>query len=268
MKKVSKPEKKVENKEEKPVEKKGQVNPAEITLKRKATAEQRGSRVKKKIVKKGLIAPVYDIEGKEIGNIDLPKEIFSVKASKSLLAQYVRVYLANQRQGTQSTKTRGEVIGSTRKIYKQKGTGRARHGAIKAPIFVGGGIAHGPKPRDFSLKMNKKQRRKVFFSVLSQRLSEGKICFVEGLLKTKPKTKEFIKILKNLKLDKEKSVFLVCPKEESENLSFAVRNIKNVGLDEVGSINAYQILKSRKIIFAKEALPVLIRRSGVSLNEN
>lgn len=232
-------------------------------MKMEKTEDKRKKSVRKKIVKKGLVAPVYDIEGKEAGNIDLPKEMFSVTASKILLAQYVRVYLANQRQGTQSTKTRGEVSGSTRKIYRQKGTGRARHGDIKAPIFIGGGIAHGPKPRDLSLKINKKQRQKALFYSLSEKLNKGEIIFVEDLLKIKPKTKQFVKFLVNLKLDKQKRILLIYRKESSKNLILAARNLRNVDFCEVESINAYQILKSRKIIFAKEALPVLIRlRSG------
>jgi len=206
--------------------------------------------------KTSLSTTVYDINGKEAGSVDLPKEIFSVAASSKLLAQYIRVYLANQRQGTQSTKTRSEVRGSTRKIYRQKGTGRARHGDIKAPIFVGGGIAHGPKPQDSSLKINKKQKRKALFLALSQRFKQGDIYFIDGFLKIKPKTKQFIEILKNLKLDKEKSLLLIYPKKDAKHLILAARNVKNIDFNEVGSINAYQILKSHKIIFAKETLPV------------
>src|SRR3989338_10897476 len=104
---------------------------------------------------------IYNIEGKEEKTIELPKDIFSVSANPSLLAQAVRVYLVNQRQGNVKVKTRSEVIGSTRKIYRQKGTGKARHGAIKAPIFVGGGVAHGPKQKDYNLKFNKKMRKKA-----------------------------------------------------------------------------------------------------------
>src|SRR3989338_9847754 len=105
----------------------------------------------------------------------MPKEIFAVEASPRLLAQYVRVYLANRRQGTASAKTRAEVKGSTRKIYKQKGTGKARHGDIKAPIFIGGGVVGGPIPRDFSLKFNKKQKRKVLFYALTLKLKQKDI---------------------------------------------------------------------------------------------
>jgi len=230
-------------------------------MKKTDTVKKIATKRKKKT---SLSAIICDVHGKELGDIDLPKEIFSVTASSKLLAQYVRVYLANQRQGTQLTKTRSEVSGSTRKIYRQKGTGRARHGDIKAPIFVGGGVAHGPKPRDFSLKINKKQKRKALFSALTQRFKSGDIYFVDGLLKIKPKTKNFVKILADLKLDKTKSILLVLPKEKSENLVLASRNIKEVEFANVASLNAYQVLKARKIIFTKEALPVLLN----SINEN
>src|SRR3990172_10626024 len=131
--------------------------------------------VRKKNVKAGLTLPVYGVDGKEKTPADLQKEIFSVEVNPRLLAQYVRVYLANQRQGNASTKTRGEVTGSTRKIYRQKGTGNARHGSIKAPIFVGGGITFGPKPRDYSLKMNKKQKTLALFSSLTVKANDKEI---------------------------------------------------------------------------------------------
>src|SRR3989339_216040 len=119
--------------------------------------EEKKPSVKKNIT---LSVRVFSIDGKEKKTIELNKNIFDVKVSPSLLAQAVRVYLANQRAGTASSKTRSEVVGSTRKIYRQKGTGKARHGSLKAPIFVGGGVVGGPKPRDFSLKINKKQKTK------------------------------------------------------------------------------------------------------------
>src|SRR3989344_7204583 len=114
-----------------------------------------------------LTVPVYEISGKEKGSLSLPKEAFSVDVNKALLAQAVRVYQSNQRQGTASTKTRGEVVGSTRKIYRQKGTGRARHGDIKAPIFVGGGVAHGPKSANYRKSISQKMRRIALLGALS-----------------------------------------------------------------------------------------------------
>lgn len=212
-----------------------------------------------------LEAPVYDLEGRKKSKVKLPPEIFDLKASDKLLAQYVRVYLANRRRGTRSTKKRGEVRGSTRKIYRQKGTGRARHGDIRAPIFVGGGVVHGPKPADFSLKLNKKMRRKALFSALSQRFKEGNIVFVEGLTKIKPKTKEAVTLLKKLKLDKEKNL-LVYIKDKSNDLILAFRNLRNLSYIEARSINAFAVLSSAKIIFSKEALGLFLKSKEAVLS--
>ncbi len=207
-----------------------------------------------------LETSVYDIEGKEISTFPLPKEIFDVKVSNRLLAHYVRVYLANQRRGTQSIKTRAEVIGSTRKIYRQKGTGRARHGSRKAPIFVGGGSAHAPKPRDYSLKMNKKQKLKTLYGALSQKAQEEKITIIEGLLDIIPKTKHMVAILKKVSLDRKKRLLLIAPLKSNSVLKQASRNIKRIEYMTVGSLNAYTILKYSHLIFAKEALSELPKK--------
>jgi large subunit ribosomal protein L4 len=140
-------------------------------------------------VTRGVKIDVLDLTGKVQTSIDLPAELFGAKVNKQIMAQAVRVYLANQRQGTQSTKTRGEVTGSTRKIYRQKGTGRARHGGITAPIFVGGGIALGPKPRDYGLSLPKKMRRVALASALTSQLNAGKVKVVDGFDTIEPKTK-------------------------------------------------------------------------------
>src|SRR3989338_5152877 len=137
----------------------------------------------RKKLDKGLVAKVFDTKGALKKTIDLPKEIFGVQENNILLAQAVRVYLANQRQGTVSTKTRGEVAGSTRKIYRQKGTGRARHGSIRAPIFVHGGLVFGPKPRDYSMKFPKKMRKAALASALSSKVNDAQVKVVDGLEK-------------------------------------------------------------------------------------
>lgn len=204
---------------------------------------------------------VFDVNGKEISKTTLPNEIFDVKVGDALLAHYVRVYLANQRRGTQSVKTRAEVIGSTRKIYRQKGTGRARHGSRKAPLFVGGGSAHAPKPRDYTLKMNKKQKVRSLYGALSQKAKEGKITIIEGLLNIVPKTKHMIEILKKVSLDKEKRLLLIAPLKNTRALQYASRNIKEIEYTSVGSLNAYTILKYSHLIFAKEALLELPKKS-------
>lgn len=210
--------------------------------------------------KAGLSADLYNLEGKKSGTIDLPKEIFGVKASDNLLAQAVRVYLANQRSGTQSTQSRGEVTGSTHKIYRQKGTGRARHGSRKAPIFVGGGVAFGPRPRNHSLKLNKKQKSLAVKSALTLRFKAGDILFVDKLLTVGAKTGALAKILKNLSVNPNQNSLLIYPIHESDNLTMAARNIGELDIIPIESINTYSLLKPRKIIFAKEGVEILTKQ--------
>lgn len=222
----------------------------------------------KKVVKKNsdFILPIYDVEGKEKGEINLPKEIFSYNVKPYLLAQAVRVYLFNKRQGTASTKTRGEVAGSTRKIYRQKGTGRARHGSIKAPIFVGGGVVGGPKPRDYSLNLNKKQKRKALFGALTLKFKEKEIFVLEdSILEIKPKTKNIINLLKSLKLNDKKITF-VLPKMEKNNFLLASRNIDKVNFIDSVSLNAYDVLKSGKLVFFEKSIEIL--KNHFLKNEN
>lgn len=211
--------------------------------------------------KGGLTTDVLDVEGKVVGEIDLPKEVFTAKINEKLLAQAVRVYLANQRQGTVSTKTRGEVAGSTAKIYRQKGTGRARHGSRKAPIFVGGGIIFGPKPRDFSLKFPKKMKKAAFLSALTSKFKSNDLLVVSGLKNLKAKTKEMIKILKSLKLEmaNDKLIFptLLVTSGREENLILACRNIQNLTLSPFNFLHPYLLLSHQKILFTKEAIEKL-----------
>lgn len=199
---------------------------------------------------------IYNIEGKEEKTVELPKEIFSVSANPKLLALAVRVYLINQRQGNVSVKTRGEVIGSTRKIYRQKGTGKARHGAIKAPIFVGGGIAHGPKQKDYNLKFNKKEKKIALFAALSEKLKEKKIFGLENkALTIEPKTKIFVNFLEKLLL-LDKNNLIVLLKMEKNNLILAMRNIPGISFIDARSLNPYLVLKSNNIIFIENSLEV------------
>lgn len=202
---------------------------------------------------------LHNISGEITGKIELPDEIFAAKINTVLMAQAVRVYLANQRQGTQSAKTRGEVSGSGRKIYRQKGTGHARHGDNYAPIFVGGGIAFPPKPRNFSLKMGKKAKKKALFSALSQKIKEKAIIIVDGLEQIRAKTKEMVKTLSVLSgpsnLGHQK-ILLVLP-GNLENLILAARNIEGIKLVPAGLLNPYPVLESDKIIFLKDSIKKL-----------
>ncbi|MFA6080939.1 MAG: 50S ribosomal protein L4 [Patescibacteria group bacterium] len=214
--------------------------------------------------KNNLSLSIYSIEGKETKTVELPKEVFAVTANPSLLAQAVRVYLINQRQGNVKVKTRGEVIGSTRKIYRQKGTGKARHGAIKAPIFVGGGIAHGPKQKEYNLKFNKKERKIALFGALSEKLKEKKIFGLEEkTLIMKPKTKAVVNFLRELKLIG-KNNLMIMKKMEKNNLVLSMRNISNITFVDVNSLNPYLILKSSSLIFVENALEVFNKPKNVN----
>lgn len=206
---------------------------------------------------KGLKMDVFDITGKVVSSIELPKELFEAKINNSLMAQAVRVYLANQRQGTQSTKTRGEVQGSTRKIYRQKGTGRARHGGITAPIFVGGGIALGPKPRDFSMEMPQKMRRAALCSALTQKMTANMVKIVDGLDDLKPKTKIFVEALKKLELDQENKKILVLMPGKVSDLQKAMHNVKGVSFLPANQLNTYETLNAKNLIIMKSAVEVL-----------
>lgn len=211
-----------------------------------------------------LSVSVFDATGKAAGSLELPKEIFGAEVNKALIAQAVRVYLANQRQGTVSTKSRGEVNASTRKIWRQKGTGRARHGANSAPIFVGGGVAHGPKPRDYSLKLPKKMKKVALISALSAMQKDGQIKVLTGLEKIAPKTKNVAALIEKLEL-KDKKALLVTPdgaKKGFENIYKASKNIKKLNVLSVKTLNTYEVLDTRMILFMKAAVDSL--KEGLS----
>ena len=232
---------------------------------KKAAVVKKTVVVKKAIVKEapketGLKLSVYDLKGAIAESLTLPKEIFGAKINNSLMAQAVRVYLANQRRGTLKTKSRGEVAISTRKIYRQKGTGRARHGAKSAPIFVGGGIAFGPKPRDFSMKLNQNMRRVALFSALSAKLKDGEIKIITGLEKIEPKTKKMADVVKKLELNvKGQQLLLVTPKAgtDFDNVSKAARNIRGVSVVSSNQLNTYAVLANARILFMKNAIDSL-----------
>lgn len=201
---------------------------------------------------------VYDVKGKVIDSIAVPAQMFQASVNTMLVAQAVRVYLANQRSGSASTKSRGEVAGSTRKIYRQKGTGRARHGGIRAPIFVGGGIAFGPKPQDHSLKMPKKMKRQALFSALSQKMSTKTVKIVSGMQKITPKTKEVAMIFANLSLDSRNGSILFVPSNEAGTVSRAARNLSGVTLLRPYQVNTYELTRNSTVVLMKEALDEMI----------
>lgn len=214
--------------------------------------------VKEKKVKKNELAiPLFNNSGEEESKITLPEKIFSIKVNEKLLAQYVYIYLANQRQKTASTKTRGEVTGSTRKIYRQKGTGRARHGDIKAPIFVGGGVVGGPKPYKKTLKISKKQKKKALFSALTLKArNKDIIAFSSEILNIQPKTKKAVEILKKINF-LDKKILFVLPKLEKNSFILAFRNLPKIDFTDAKSLNPYIILKNEKIVFLEPTINIL-----------
>lgn len=197
---------------------------------------------------------VFGLDGKITGKITLPGEMFHDKVNKVLLAQAVRVYLANQRQGNASTKTRGEVEGSTRKIYRQKGTGRARHGSVRAPIFVKGGVVFGPKPRDFSLSLPQKMKRKALFSALSAKVEESGVTVIEGLTEITPKTKVFLAMLKSIGVADKKQKLLFITAGGVTPVLRAGRNVQGVKFLPSKLMNAYEVLSAKKVILMKDAV--------------
>lgn len=204
----------------------------------------------------GVIAQ-YDLNGTRLEDITPPKGIFDVETSPVLLTQYVRVHQTNQRQGNAATKTRAEVAGTTKKIYKQKGTGKARHGSQRAPLFKGGGVVGGPQPKEYKLLMNKKQKKLALFGSLTLKLKDDAInCLATDMKKVTSKTKVISNFLNNMKYEKMKVLF-VLPKADKDNFVLAARNLKNALSVSVHSLNAYTVLNTAKVIFLGDAIKEL-----------
>lgn len=192
--------------------------------------------------------------GETIGEIELNDNVFGIEVNRNVLHEYVKNYLANQRQGTQSAKTRAEVRGGGRKPFKQKGTGNARQGSIRAPHFIGGGVVFAPKPRDYRYSIPKKVKRLALMSALSSKLESGQMIVVDNLNLDAPKTKDMIKVLENLKVD---SKALIVTGDINQNIVVSARNIEGVATSFVGQLNPYEILKSRTFIITKDAVQKL-----------
>ncbi|HUV42709.1 MAG TPA: 50S ribosomal protein L4 [Patescibacteria group bacterium] len=206
-------------------------------------------------------ADLYTISGRKAGQVSLPKEIFEAKINQLLMTQAIRVYLSNQRKAGAKTKTRAEVTGSRRKIWRQKGTGRARHGDRYAPIFVGGGRAHSPTGKEnYKLKMSKKMKRQALFSALTSKFKEKEIVAVKGLSKVEPKTKIMAAVLASLPLKEKKEkkvkILLVLP-EVLENVIRASRNLVGIELVQANQLNTYQVLNHQQIVLMEESIKKL-----------
>ena len=190
---------------------------------------------------------VYNIEGKEVGKIDLSDAVFGVEVNEHLVHMAVVSQLANNRQGTQKAKTRSEVSGGGRKPWRQKGTGHARQGSTRAPQWTGGGVVFAPVPRDYSFKMNKREKRAALKSALTSRVEENKFIVIDEINFEEAKTKNFANILKNLDVSKA----LVVVEDDNKNAELSARNIADVKTAKTNTINVYDILKYNTVITTK-----------------
>lgn len=194
---------------------------------------------------------VYNMNGQQVGEVELNESIFAIDVKENLVHAAVVAHLANRRQGTQSAKTRAEVRGGGRKPWKQKGTGRARQGSIRSPQWTGGGVVFAPKPRDYSFKMNKKEKQLALKSALTSRVNESKFIVVDELALSEIKTKAMKNVLDALKLNK---ALVVTEGEASTNVMLSARNIQGIKTAAVNNINVYDILKYDTFVVTKEAL--------------
>ena len=193
---------------------------------------------------------VYDVNGSIVGEIELCEEIFGAEINVPAMHAYVTAYNANQRQGTQSAKTRAEVSGGGKKPWRQKGTGRARQGSTRSPQWTHGGVVFAPKPRDYRMSLNKKLKRVALKSALSSKVASDKLVVLDALELSAAKTKEMVKVLANLKLN---NALIVLP-ENDVNVIRAARNIPGIASTTVGTLNTYEVLKYNAVLITKAAV--------------
>jgi large subunit ribosomal protein L4 len=196
---------------------------------------------------------VYNMDGKQVGEIELNDSVFGVEVNAHLMHMSVVQQLANKRQGTQSAKTRAEVRGGGRKPWRQKGTGRARIGSIRAPHWTGGGIVFAPKPRDYSFKLNKKEKQAALKSALTTKVNDAKFIVVDDLAFDTIKTKNMTKVLENLKVDKA----LVVLDKNDKNVVLSARNLPNIKTAQTNSISVYDILRYDQFVITKAAVSAI-----------
>ena len=197
---------------------------------------------------------VYNMQGKKVSDIELNENVFGIKPNEKIVHIALVNYMANQRQGTANTKTRAEVAGGGRKPWRQKGTGRARQGSIRAPQWIKGGIALGPKPRDYSYKINKKERQLAIRSLLSSKVLENNLVVVDKLELKEIKTKNMVETLENLKV--EGKTLIVLP-ENNKNVQASSRNIEGVKTSLTNTINVYDLLKYNKLVLTVDTVKKL-----------
>ena len=197
---------------------------------------------------------VYDIKGKKVSDVELAESVFGIEPNEAVVHSVLVNYLANQRQGTQSTKTRAEVRGGGKKPWRQKGTGRARQGSIRAPQWIKGGIALGPKPRSYKYTVNKKERRLAIKSILSSKVLEKELTVVDKLELAEIKTKTMVKALSDLKV--EGTTLIILP-EQNKNVLMSARNIEGVKTILINNINVFDLLKYNKLVLPLETVKKL-----------
>ncbi len=197
---------------------------------------------------------VYDIKGKKVSDVELADSVFGIEPNESIVHSVLVNYLANQRQGTQSTKTRAEVSGGGRKPWRQKGTGRARQGSIRAPQWIKGGIALGPKPRSYKYSVNKKEKRLAIKSILSSKVLEKELTVVDKLELAEIKTKTMVKALEDLKVEGKTLIILA---EQNKNVLMSARNIEGVKTILINNINVYDLLKYNKLVLPLDTVKKL-----------
>ena len=197
---------------------------------------------------------VYDMQGKKVSDVELNASVFGIEPNEAVVHSVLVNYLANQRQGTQSTKTRAEVSGGGRKPWRQKGTGRARQGSIRAPQWIKGGIALGPKPRSYTYKVNKKEKQLAIKSLLSSKVLENELTVVEKLEMKEAKTKEMVKTLSNLKVE---GKTLIIVSDKNENVYLSSRNIEGVKAITLNMINVYDLLHYNKLVLPLDTVKKL-----------
>ncbi|MEJ2183787.1 MAG: 50S ribosomal protein L4 [Nitrospirota bacterium] len=208
---------------------------------------------------------VKDIENKDAGTLSLPEELFGLTGSEALMHQAVVAYLANQRQGTHATKNRALITGGGRKPYRQKGTGRARAGSVRSPLWNGGATTFGPQPRDYRMAMPRKARRKALYAALSSRLAEGSVLVVEGIPMEKPRTKRMLEILKTLDLTA--GSLLLVLRDLDAAVALSARNIPWVTLMLAGDLHAYDVLSHDRLLLTREALEALEQKGAEAEEE-
>ncbi|HVF92336.1 MAG TPA: 50S ribosomal protein L4 [Blastocatellia bacterium] len=197
------------------------------------------------------VVKVKNLKNEEVGELELSDAVFGVPLNKSLIYEAVKNYLANQRSGTSATKTRGEVSGSGKKLWKQKGTGRARVASLRSPLWKGGGNVHGPQPRDWSYRIPKKMRRGAIRSVLSERLREGGLVIIENFELQSHKTKDFVTTLSGLGLDKR--TLIIDSLLDNGNLALSSRNLPGVTCVSPNGVNVYDLLTHEQLALTREA---------------